>query len=90
MAKSGNSSVLQVIGLKNIKTTLTSLLINISAAVLCLQLSRVTDRREALGAMGFRSWVQQGRWALGQGHTGHWRGGRILNGDGHVAGVWQG
>lgn len=66
MAKSGNSCVLQVTSLKNIKTTLTSLLINISAAVLCLQLSRVTDRREAVGAMGFWSWVQQGRWALGR------------------------
>lgn len=53
LGRSGNCSILQVSGLENIETTLTSLFINISADTLCLQLSALADRRGRVEAMVF-------------------------------------
>ena len=57
LGRSGYCSILQVTGLENIKTTLTSLFINISADILCLQLSAITNRRERVEAMVFQTAV---------------------------------
>lgn len=53
LGNSGNS-ILQVTGLENIKTPLTSLFINISADIPRLQLSAITNRRERVEAMVFQ------------------------------------
>lgn len=47
-------------------------------------------QKGGVGSNGISELGAAGEVGTGQGHTGHWRGGRILNGDGHVAGVWQG
>lgn len=59
MGKSGGCSVLQIPSLENIKTTLPSFFINISADILCLRLSPVTNRSEMVALMTFQSWMQQ-------------------------------
>lgn len=60
LSRSGNCSILQVTGLENIKTTLSSLFINISADALCLQLSAVSNRRGQWkpGCSGGLCWIQ--------------------------------
>lgn len=65
LGRSGNCSILQVSGLENIKTTLTSLFINISADTLCLQLSALPNRRGRVEATVF--W----RAVLNSGSPGH-------------------
>lgn len=72
LGRSGNCSILQVTGLENIKTTLTSLFINVSADILCLQVSPVTNRRERVEAMVFQRAVLNAAAGMGtvQRHTG--------------------
>lgn len=84
LSRSGNCSILQVTGLENIKTTLSSLFINISADALCLQLSAVSNRRGRVEARLFwRAVLNSGSPADGSCAETH--------GDrGTVAGFWVG